>query len=382
MKKTISKIVSVFFVVLFAFSSLVAAYAVATPTEPTPEDTTHALVIESDRLTVAIGRKIQMTAKVTNVNSQPQIVWSTSDASVAAVDEKGSVRGIGVGSATITASAVVGGETLRGDFVINVTKNSNLVRDLLEKQQVLSYQYSYIDDYYYTNDKEAWQYDFGFGRVYDIVAPYILLEYDYVRIFFTYENKDWMLQMWKGQYGMVFYGGEIGIYNREYSEDGVSEWAMYNCPAEEDWLMMEMTLYHQNIHGEYVREFTREYDKYWWCTGFKNGHLRNQEPADELRMVGRITLKDEEMAKIVADGLKECKFKVSKKAGSLGVDQYYKEGNNIYFCWQNISEAESTMAIKVISGTASALALMPFWIYIIPFAGLFSLAALLVSVIL
>ncbi len=383
MKKTLSKILSVFFVVMFALSPLAAAYAVSTPTDAvTQGGGVPALVIESDSLTVAIGRKIQMTARVTNVNVQPEIIWSTSDASVATVDENGSVRGINPGNATITASAVVDGKTLRGDYVINVTKNSNLIRDLLEKQQILSYQYSYIDDYYYTNDKDAWQYDFGFGKIYDIAAPYILLEYDYVRIFFTYEDKDWMLQMWKGQYGMIFYGGEIGIYNREHSEDGVSEWAMYECPAEEDWLMMEMTLYHQDLSGRYVREFTREYDKYWWCTGFKNGHLREQEPADELRMVGRITLKDEEMAKIVADGLKECKFRVSRMGKGVGVDEYYMDGNDIYFCWQNISEAESTMAIKVVGGTASAIALMPFWIYIVPFMGLFSILALLASVVL
>lgn len=383
MKKTLLKIISVFFVILFALSSLVTAYAVATPSDPLPEDGgIPALVIESDGLTVAIGRKIQMTAKVTNVAFQPQIIWSTSDASIAVVDENGSVRGVETGNVTITASAIVNGETLRGDFVINVIKNSNLIRDLLEKQQVLSYQYSYIDDYYYTNDKEAWQYDFGFGKVYDVAAPYILLEYDYIRIFFTYEDKDWMLQMWKGQYGLIFYGGEIGIYNREHSEEGVSEWAMYDCPAEEDWLMMEMTLYHKDINGRFVREFTREYDKYWWCTGFKNGHLRNQEPANELRMVGRITFKDEEMANIVAAGLEECRFRVSYVKDGVGVDEYYQDGKDIYFSWQNISEAESTMAIKVVGGTISAIGLMPFWIYIIPFVGVFSLLALLVSVVL
>lgn len=383
MKKTLLKTISLFFVVMFAFSSLVTAYAVATPTDPKPESgSIPALIIESDSLTVAIARKIKMTARVSNVTSQPQIVWSTSDSSVATVNEEGEVKGVSLGSATITASAVVGGETLRGDFVINVTKSRNLIRNLLEDRQVLSYQYSYIDDYYYTNDKEAWQYDFGFGRIYDLAAPYILLEYDYVRIFFTYEDKDWMLQMWKGQYGMIFYGGEIGVYNREHSEEGLDTWAMYNCPGEEDWLMMEMSLYHQDLSGKYVREFTREYDKYWWCTGFKNGHLREQEPADELRMVGRITFKDEEMAKIVAEGLEECRFKVSRKGISVDVDEYHREGSDIYFCWQNISEAESTMAIKVVSGAASALALMPFWIYLIPFVGIFSLAAVLISAVL
>lgn len=383
MKKTALKVTAMFFVLIFAFSSLVSAFAVATPTDPVPEeDKTVALVLTSESLTVREGKTVQMTAKVTNVSSQPTIIWASSDPAVAVVNQNGLVSGKTLGKTTITATAHVNGETLRGEYVINVVKRGNLVRDFLEDKQILSYQYSYVDDYYYTNDKEAWQYNFGFGRIYDFFAPYLLLEYDYVRIFFTYENKDWMLQMWKGQYGMIFYGGEIGIYNREHSEKGINDWTFFECPAEDDWLDMEMTLWHQEIDGSWTREFTREYGKYWWCTGFKNGHLRQEEPADELRMTGRITLKDEKMAKIVADGLKECGFKEAFSENEITLDRYYASGKDIKFCWQNISEAESTMAIKVVSGGLTALYLMPFWIYIAPFVGIFALAAVLISFIL
>ncbi len=343
----------------------------------------HALVLESESLSVVIGKKIQMTAKVTNVSKQPKITWSTSDADVASVNESGTVTGKKVGQSVIKATAKVNGKTITGEFTINVIKSENFLKNFLEKQQVLSYQYSYVDDYYYTNDKEAWQYNFGFGKIYDFVSPYILLEYDYVRVFFTYEDKDWMLQMWKGQYGMIFYGGEIGVYNRPHSEDGVNDWTMYSCPKEEDWLKMEMTLYHQDVNGVYKREFSREYDKYWWCTGFKNGHLRQEEPADELRLAGRITLKDSKMAQIVYDGLLECGFKAGKKEDHSAIDTVYKKGKDLYFCWQNISEAESTMAIKVGVGFVSTAILFPLLSPImVPFGGFFIMLCLLVSVIL
>lgn len=343
----------------------------------------HALVLESESLQVVIGKKIQMTASVSNVSKQPTITWKSSDTGIATVDENGVVKGKAVGKVVITASAKVDGETLKGEFTINVVKRDSLLKNLLEKQQILSYQYSYEDDYYYTNDKDAWQYHFGFGKIYDIASPFILLEYDYVRVFFTYENKDWMLQMWKGQYGMIFYGGEIGIYNRPHSEDGVNDWTMYNCPAEEDWLKMEMTLYHQDVNGVYRREFSRDYEKYWWCTGFKNGHLRQEEPADELRLAGRITFKDKEMAQIVYDGLLECGFKAGKKEDHSAIDTVYKNGKDLYFCWQNISEAESTMAIKVSVGFISTAVLFPILSPImVPFGGFFLLMCLLVSVIL
>lgn len=383
MKKITTKTIAIFFVLLFAAVGILNVTVSAAGAEKAADGSTgHALILESEHLTVNKRKKIQMTATVTNVEVQPQITWSSSDEGIATVDENGVVKGISVGEAIIFATAEVDGKVLQGEFSINVVSSSNLIRNLLEDRQVLSYQYSYIDDYYYTNDKEAWQYNFGFGKIYDFVSPYILLEYDYIRIFFTYEDKDWMLQMWKGQYGLIFYGGEIGIYNKEHSEDGINEWTMFNCPAEEDWLNMEMTLWHEQLDGTWKREFSREYGKYWWCTGFKNGHVRQEEPADELRLTGRITFKDAEMTKLVADGFAECGLVKASSKGNIATDGYYVDGNDIYFSWQNISEAESTMAIKVSLGAFSVLALLPVMPFIMPFVSAFALAALLVSVIL
>lgn len=383
MKKRAIKITAIFFVLIFAFSGIAPITAFAAKDD---EKSTPVLILTADSVTIERYQSLQITATVSGVDEQPMIAWASSNESVATVDGNGLVYGKGKGEATITASVTVDGEILRGEYDITVTPVENLVRSFLVDHQVLSYQYSYEDDYYYTNDKEAWQYNFGFGRVYDIVSPYILLEYDYVRVFFTYEEKDWMLQMWKGQYGLIFYGGEVGIYNRPHSEDGVSEWAFYNCPAEEDWLGMEMTLWHEQSNGTWVREFSRDYDKYWWCTGFKNGHLRQQEPADELRLTGRITFKDEEMAKIVADGLVECGFAESDSVDSIATDGIFVDKSDIYFSWQNISAAESTMAIKVVSGTMTALSIITFLPLIAPYIAMFwmvfGLGAQLVSAIL
>lgn len=365
--------------VLIMVASVLPLNAAALKKSAPSESTGHALVIKSDNLTVARRKTIQMTATVTNVKEQPVIYWASTDESVATVDGNGVVKGVSVGDVVITASAVVDGEVLSGEFKINVIRQNNFLRNLLEERQILSYQYSYIDDYYYTNDKDAWQYNFGFGKIYDFVSPYILLEYDYIRVFFTYENKDWMLQMWKGQYGLVFYGGEVGIYTKEHSDEGINEWTFFNCPAEEDWLNMEMTLWHEDINGNWNREFTREYDKYWWCTGFKNGHLRQEEPADELRLTGRITLKDAKMTSLVADGLAECGLVKAGSKNAMGVDSIYVDGNDIHFSWQNISEAESTMLIKVSTGILGSLLVLPFAPVILPFVGAYAVLVLLTS---
>lgn len=383
MKKRAIKVTAIFFVLVFAFSNFASITAFAAKKD---KDSTPVLILSADSLTVERFKKIQITAKVSGVDEQPLIAWTSSNESVATVDGNGLVYGAGKGEATIIASATVDGKIIRGEYDITVTATENFLRSFLVDHQVLSYQYSYEDDYYYTNDKEAWQYNFGFGKIYDFVSPYILLEYDYVRVFFTYEDKDWMLQMWKGQYGLIFYGGEIGIYNRPHSEDGVKEWTMYSCPEEEDWLNMEITLWHEQSNGTWLREFSRKYDKYWWCTGFKNGHLRQVEPADELRLTGRITLKDEKMTEIVANGLLECGFGKSDSKENLGIDKIFVDGNDINFSWQNISDAESTMAIKVVGGTMTALTIITMLPLFAPmiffFVGVFGLAAMLVSVVL
>lgn len=376
-KKTVRFIALVLVLIMVASVSPLSAAALNKSVPA--ESTGHTLVMQSDHLTVARKKTIQMTATVTNVEEQPVIYWASSDESIATVDHNGVVKGVSVGVVTIAAATVVDGEVLSGEFTINVVRQNNFLRNLLEDKQVLSYQYSYIDDYYYTNDKDAWQYNFGFGKIYDFVSPYILLEYDYIRVFFTYENKDWMLQMWKGQYGLVFYGGEVGIYTKEHSDKGIDEWTFFNCPAEEDWINMEMTLWHEDINGNWNREFTREYDKYWWCTGFKNGHLRQEEPADELRLTGRMTFKDAEMTKLVADGLAECGLVKADSKNAMGVDSIYVDGNDIHFSWQNISEAESTMLIKVSTGILGSLLVLPFAPMILPFVGAYAVLVLLTS---
>ena len=380
-KKFVKKLIAVVLALLTVVSVFsVNAFAADSGSKALSEG--HVLVMQSDHLSVARWKKIHMTATVTNVDVQPEITWSSSDESIATVDSEGTVKGKAVGRAVIYAEAEVDGEIIRGEFAINVVKRNSLLKNLLESNQVLSYQYSYVDDYYYTNDKDAWQHGFGFGKIYDYVSPYILLEYDYIRVFFTYEDKDWMLQMWKGQYGLVFYGGEIGIYNRPHSDDGIDAWTMFDCPEEEDWLKMEMTLWHEDIYGNWNREFTRAYDYYWWCTGFKNGHLRQEEPADELRLTGRITFKDEEMAALVADGLAECGLEMSTTKKGMSVDGFYMDGSDVYFSWQNVSEAESTMWIKVAAGVVGSALLLPFAPIIAPFVAAMAAFTLLFSLVL
>jgi hypothetical protein len=386
MKRFFRKSILLLIVALILTSTVLPCYAAqakkATADTVSTKTEKVELNVSSDSINLVVDKYIILNADVTGVEKQPTISWKSSDPAVAKVDTNGVVTGVSVGRAIITATAEVDGETLESNYKVNVVTSDNFVKNFLEKNQILSYQYSYVDDYYYTNDKKCWQDNFGYARIYDLAAPYIVLEYDYLRVFFTYEDRDFMVQLWKGQYGYVFYGSEIGIYTKDVSDKEPGMLTFFQTAEEEYWPTMEMTLYHQNLAGEWEREFTRDYDKYWWCTGFKPGHLRQVEPADELRMIAKITFNDAKMAKQFALGLKACGLTRAKNVNSLENDNYYRVKDTVHVRWQDISEAENTMPIKI--GAAALfffnfLALLMAVLFMLGFGGL--LAGLFIFII-
>lgn len=385
MKKSLSRAFALIFAAITVFSCTLPSFAAEIPTvapqeneadAPIPPAAEPTIEVTAESLSVFVGKTVQLTATVTGVETQPKISWHTLDGNIASVDANGLVTSKKTGRVEIVAKATVDGKEISGGFVVNVVTRNNPVKNLLVDKQVLSYKYSYTDDYYYTNDKDCWQHNFGFAKFYDIVAPYMLLEYDYVRVYFTYDNRDWMIQMWKGQYGLLFYGSEMGIYRRDITEEEPGLFTFYGCPTERDWIKMEMTLYHDETgNGNYVRELTRDYDDYWWCTGFKSGHLRREEPATELRMTGRLTLKDEEMTALFVEGLKECGFKQTENAENIGLDEFHVDGTDVRLCWQNISDAENTMPIKITAGAMIAVSVLSFFLLIAMLFGMFGMLA-------
>ena len=279
-----------------------------------------------------------------SVNTDESVTWQSSDDKVAFVDDSGVVTGISAGQATITATAEDGRQA---DFTVYVMRAKMPWRTLLQNRQVLGYRYSYKGDYYYTDDKNCWQRYFGFNFAYDWIAPLCLFEYDYVRVFFTYQGQDWMVQMWKGQYGMVFYGSEVGLYTKPENEDSATKFAHYASADSADYLNIGTKLERRNFStGEYDLEFERPYDKYWWCSGFVPGHLTDTTPCDELRTTTHITFKNEKMCRLFADGLVDCGFAEVKSKGAVVSDTFYADGADVYLQWQNISQAANSHVVQ------------------------------------
>ena len=98
-------------------------------------------------------------------------------------------------------------------------------------------------------------------------------------------------------------------------------------------------------------------------------------------MTGRITLKDAEMTGLFTQGLKDCGFGQSKSVKDLGLDQFYVDGNDVYFKWQNISEAENTMPIKVGFGVLAFVNVSAFFLMVLSFFSLIGMGAFFLFII-
>ena len=302
------------------------------------------LNISSDSVNVGVKQFTQLEAVVEGLELQPEIKWSTSDENIATVNSSGRVKGISLGAFEVIATTVVAGETITAKFPMKVVNNENPLDSYLEFNNFVSYQYSYdYCGYYYANDKKSWQKAFGFARIYDYMSPYIGFEYDYQRVFFTYDNQDFMVQFWKGQY-LAIYGGEIGIYHRDADGLKRDDNVLYNAADKKYWPTMDMSVYHQKEEGdkpeEYELLFRRPVDKYWWCTGFVPGAIRDNDPADELRIEAVLTFNDSEMASAFADALYELKFEKADTADTVKIDGYHIDGDTVTVSWQNIIEPD------------------------------------------
>ncbi len=203
--------------------------------------------------------------------------------------------------------------------------------------QFLGYRYDATGDFYYTDDKDCWQSNAGYNEIYDNMAAFVMMNIDQVRIRFTYENKDWMIQLWKGQYGNLLIGAEIGVYTAPtgtYTGE-VGAVNHYNCADKSDWLKMDMTCYwKENNQGSFKKAFEREYDYYWWATGFVKGQLtKYTTPRTELKVKSRITFKSTEMADLFVQGMRESGFARALGSNQLVDDSFYQKGADVWFLW-------------------------------------------------
>lgn len=208
-----------------------------------------------------------------------------------------------------------------------------------DKTGVLGYLYDPKENCFYTAD-DPWQRNFGYSEVYDNAASLIVIIIETCRIRFEYDNRDWMIQLWKGQYGWVLYGCEIGIYTKDKNMPVQH----YTCATDEDMIQMEMVLYEKNDLGIWTRTFGRPYERQWWHTGFVWGNMigRNKD----LKMCAKLTMRDFEMRdavvpELINKGFNQITGTWKDLAGIANNnnkknDCFYVDGLHIYLSWTEI----------------------------------------------
>ena len=179
---------------------------------------------------------------------------------------------------------------------------------------------------------------FGYNVLYDAGAKLIDFSIETSRIKFNYDNKEYMVQLWKGQYisgeiGTV--GGEIGYYTRPAGTK--SAVGHYNCADESDWLYMELTVFwDEDGDGSYEPQLTRKYAKHWWETGYVDGQLKNPKDSSPLRLLQRVTFKDEEQATLFEQALVKAGFRSVSEFNPTVKDTCKRYGKDVIYVWQDV----------------------------------------------
>ena len=116
----------------------------------------------------------------------------------------------------------------------------------------------------------------GYCKGYDEAAVAINSIIDSEPIYFCYDGYEWMIELWKGQYGIET-GCEIGVYYREQDKPlSIAEKTvlgkLYDCVPDERMLTLRFVL---KKEGQEL--LVRDWMKHWWLTGFHWGVFSQPE---------------------------------------------------------------------------------------------------------
>ena len=169
----------------------------------------------------------------------------------------------------------------------------------------------------------CWQREMGYCRLYDELAPSLNMIIDCEPIYFDYDKRRWLIEFWKGQYGMTT-GGEVGIYVTDKEDidiPGVFSGPFYECVTNKERLDMKFTLI-----KEKEQVFKRQ-GHHWWLTGFDVGRFSNPS---NLSMEIILEFPNSQMKDEFINGLKRAGYKDN---------DYQSTGNSVYIKF-NIPKSE------------------------------------------
>ena len=119
--------------------------------EPAAPQAPAAVKIVTDTTELKPLTRLKLDAQVSGFDGDVKLSWDSSKKIVATVNGSGEVFGLTVGKTTITVKAEGNGQSATDSIEVFVTQPFGQIHNFLRDHEVLGYQYSYPDDYYYTN---------------------------------------------------------------------------------------------------------------------------------------------------------------------------------------------------------------------------------------
>jgi len=160
--------------------------------------------------------------------------------------------------------------------------------------------YRYPEDIF-SSTGDAWQRTFGYCRLYDNSAPILGMVFDSEPVYFDYQGKTWLVQFWKGQYG-INTGAEVGIYHADGIITRNSRRTTVFESAEDRELLKITYRLLENKKTIYTISGRR-----WWLTGFSMGRFSRPE---NLQMAICITFPDYAMRNAFLEGMLELGYDI------------------------------------------------------------------------
>lgn len=164
---------------------------------------------------------------------------------------------------------------------------------------------------------DAWQRNAGYTAAFDRAALHFNMVFDALPIYFNFRERTWLIEFWKGQYG-INTGAEIGIYyaNRILKEEEY-ESAHFQAVEDCDRLPVTFTLLHNTHPLATVSRLT------WWLTVFFVGMF--SQPS-KLGMDCILCFPDSKMQECFTAALKRTAPNIYFHCHGSKVHLYYGEG--------------------------------------------------------
>ena len=183
---------------------------------------------------------------------------------------------------------------------VKSTSEEEKIKELDDVLRPFGFLYDSGQDIIYSR-LHPWQRKIGYEKSFDEGAMLLSMVIHCEPVYFEYEGRRWLIELWKGQYGMTT-GAEIGVYTAERPEEfkpGDEKKLHYDSIDDEDLLKLQYILYRKE------EEIINRRAKHWWLTAFEPGMFSKPE---ELSMCVKILFPTERMCYAFYKGLVDAGY--------------------------------------------------------------------------